>query len=141
SVWCILVITTLRHVAEVLLSWLRPPKTGTPEGGRKLMKTQMIKWMLGAAAAASVSMSASAANLFLDFNGVGPAVAVTYSLNGNSANTSAGVFNWTVLAGSTQPGFSVGQQVKTFCIELTQNVSDPTNFNVQSLASTPNTGA
>jgi hypothetical protein len=72
------------------------------------MKTRVLA---GALAAGAMCAGASASNLTLTFNGVGPSVNVNYTFGTSTANTSAGVFNWN------------GSTVKTFCVQLNELIS------------------
>lgn len=97
--------------------------------------------LAGVAAFAVAASSANAGTLKLDFQGVGPGQSINYSKNSGSnfSGTTAGIFNWTVVgAGTTQPGFSDGQTVKSFCIELGQVVADPTTFDCVDIQNAPN---
>lgn len=84
------------------------------------MKTRVL---MGAVFAGAMSASASASTLVLKFADVNPGVGISYVFDGNGGSTTAGVFNWTVQAGTTASGFSVGQSVKTFCTQLNENIS------------------
>jgi hypothetical protein len=103
-----------------------------------------MKWMLGAVAAAGMAMSASAADLVLDFQGVGPGVDLnyTYSTAGKvNVGTTAGVFNWEVVTNNT--GYNFGSTIQSFCIELTQFTdtvggSSTSSFNLVNPANAPN---
>ena len=93
------------------------------------MKTRLIAGAVVLAAAAT--LPASAGDLTLKYTGQGPKTGVNYSytyLNPNTmmmenktAGTSAGVFNWDVIDDSNS-NWSFGPTVKTFCIELTENI-------------------
>lgn len=82
-------------------------------------KTGIVIGMFCIAAAA-----ASANSLNLKFLGVGVRASVRVtdsSLGISNKSINAGELRYQVLAGTTAPGFAVGQLVSTFCMDLTQS--------------------
>ncbi len=68
--------------------------------------------------------AATANTLNLKFTGAGPLTSVKVtdtSLGLSNKGVNAGELRYKVLAGSTAPGFSIGQQLSTFCMDLTQS--------------------
>lgn len=84
-----------------------------------ITKSSVILSMFCVAAGA-----ATANTLNLKFIGVGPRASVKVtdsSLGVSNKSINAGELRYQVLAGTTAPGFSVGQIVSTFCMDLTQS--------------------
>ncbi|MGD9693029.1 MAG: hypothetical protein AB7G17_09600 [Phycisphaerales bacterium] len=79
------------------------------------------------AVAGFMTSIAGANTLNLQFTGVGlrESVKVTdTSLGITNMNVNAGEIQYKTLTGTNAPGFSVGQMISTFCMDLSQNVSN-----------------
>ncbi len=71
--------------------------------------------------------AASANTLNLQFTGVGLRESVTVSdtsLSISNMNVYAGELQFKTLSGTTAPGYTIGQSLSTFCMDLSQNVSN-----------------
>ena len=102
----------------------------------------MLRTIKALAAALAIGVTSAGAlassTVNATFNSVSPGESFNYSLDGNGESTTAGVFNWTSVAGGTT---NLGAY-NAFCIELTQtiNYGGTYLYNIDPLSNGPTPG-
>lgn len=98
--------------------------------------TRLPKWVWAIVALGFSCPGAGAATVTATFSGVNPGHSFTYSLNGTSHGTSAGVYFFT-----NASGFLSGN-LRTFCIDISQSIAvgNVVPFNVDQLQNAPKPG-
>lgn len=95
-------------------------------------------FLAGGVALVAASSALAADTMTLDFTGVGAGKNVNFSYDGSAQQVFAGQLKWKVLA-DTSGNYSVGDTIRTFCIDIFQHAGDGT-FELGNVADSPKPG-
>lgn len=103
---------------------------------KKIMKLGICA--IVAASALLAGGTASAQNIDLSYGGLHFGNSNTLTAQTNYGHFYAGAMDWTVTGGGESYGFNVGDQITTFCTEVTQTVQANTDYGFTELDQAPN---